>query len=891
MKSIVRTWNVRLVTRLMFFFATAVCVVLFLVSRYRRHPHAFPFASRRDGSTVVPPHRTLPPLQNVRWQPVPDGVISVYAAPDHRIWTQLRSGEPLNKGAFETMIEREYANPDPQYSGGLLLLAESPTGEVPRGRIWFELIHDRDPASRWSHDDHDEPWALLLGYSGVPGKWIERDATEAWDFGNRQIFQWWNTCICRDERRRHFVAQSGRAFFVHGDDVEYFDGAKWKTKTIGRGTKKNYNVELMPEPDNKGIVVLHPPTAPEAPNAPEVVPDTFSRWRDGDWKEMKIWSGSVEWHIQGYNPHMGVGGMWLQSRDGLSFCSFSDASDSVPTHTVGDFQWEHWARTETDEQGRLIVRCDLICKSPQSSAPPHVRELFDEMNRLRSSHNASQSEWLAANHEIELAKAGGVIVLEPDGSSRFSPGDPDQPVGLQAQIPDQRFMVIDTDGARIYAAGKQQAINICPSPPVMIFNPEAPDNVVQLTHTPEFDLHTSPAGFVVDDAGGIIAGRFQGGIFRFNGKAWLPVDGAAGLTARGLAAGHDGILVVLCANSTWRLMTPTSGATYASLEEMVEKNRELIAKAFFDNRLTGHGILNLSIAGDLDKNIWICCPQERLAKVLLGQTWQNLLDVKPSDVATIAAFSSQVYAVRSGNNSADVEGVLFQVRNGELGNSVAPKSCLYASSTMFTDFGPINAADGALWVCETNDGNFAGAVRIDPAGTLSRYPGMRPCCAEASGAVILCTGDTPGLASATAELRVWQNGKVGLPLLVSGFGTGGWGAVASSPAIFAGDKSSIWAFTAAGLQHLRGQSPTTLQADNVLYVIDGANPHPWEHEFGAGALGGRDFDAEGVSTLGYFVMVRTNCSMQPFDSMSTPAFSLQLVPIPKIPSAQKNTGQ
>jgi len=158
---------------------------------------------------------------------------------------------------------------------------------------------------------------------------------------------------------------------------------------------------------------------------------------------------------------------------------------------------------------------------------------------------------------------------------------------------------------------------------------------------------------------------------------------------------------------------------------------------------------------------------------------------------------------------------------------------------------------------------------------------MLPRCADAGGAVFL-SGPVSNF-SASAEMRVWQAGKATTLLPVSGIASGGYRG-AAPPEIFAGDPGSIWAFTATGLQHLRGQGhPMTFKLDDSLYVVDGNNPRQPEDMFGWG----RDYNAVALSKLGYFVLIRDDSSL-PSGSMSTPAFSLRLVPTPNMPTTQPN---
>ena len=779
-------------------------------------------------------------------------------APDHRVWTHLRSDQPLSVTAFKTMIEREYPSPDPQFSGGLLLLAEPPSSEAPHGRIWFELIHKPIHRSFGPPSD-DKPWAMLLGYSGVPGSWIQREATEPWDFGDPQVFSWWNTCISRTDRRRHSMALAGREFFVHGGDVDCFNGYSWTSQAIGRGRDNRYPVELLPEPDGKGFVVLHP-EAPPSPTwtDPGIHPEHVWRWRDGDWHDVAL-PQPLEWHTCDRRPVMGVGGMWVCSRDGLWFAPFDGAAPPVVTPGLGQFAWEY-GFAETDEEGRLCVRSSAIWKVDEPAPPPADQSLKDGSKRpiAQPAHHAPH-------------RAAGVVIREPDGACRFSPGDFQQPFGTQAQLPDLHFSIVDLDGQRIYAGWNTGMSNLCLQPPIMLYTPAAPDNVIQLKHLKKLSLNITEAGFVIDDAGGVIAQEFQHDIVRFNGQDWQPIDALHGVSARALAAGHDGVLVVLAGDNTWRLVSAQSARTYDSLEQLIEKNRELIATAYSRIRLTGYECLKLSISVDFDKNIWICCPTAGLAKVLTANAWQEVMAVSPSDGAMIAAFSSYVYADRSGRVSDDAHGKLARVRNGAIESTRAPDNAVHGPFA----FGPLTAADGSLWVSETDNGNLIGAVRIDPTGAFQRFAHMRPRCADASGAVFL---SAPGFGfSAITELRVWQSGNPLAPL--PDRRDGYW--MARVPPMFADAPGSIWLFSNAGLQHVHGEgsTPLTFKLDDSIWVLHGAARFPPDDPSTSDGWDVIDFEAAGLSKLGYFILLRNN-EWQLGGPHPTPNFSLRLVPIP-----------
>src|SRR5258708_336305 len=91
----------------------AIPIFLFLGFAWaitRRTPHlhenparGFTNPPRRHhlaGSDVPPAHITIPPPENVRWQPLPREIVGVYVAPDQRVWTELHSKSQLGEAGF-----------------------------------------------------------------------------------------------------------------------------------------------------------------------------------------------------------------------------------------------------------------------------------------------------------------------------------------------------------------------------------------------------------------------------------------------------------------------------------------------------------------------------------------------------------------------------------------------------------------------------------------------------------------------------------------------------------------------------------------------------------------------------------------------------------------------
>ena len=114
-------------------------------------------------------------------------------------------------------------------------------------------------------------------------------------------------------------------------------------------------------------------------------------------------------------------------------------------------------------------------------------------------------------------------------------------------------------------------------------------------------------------------------------------------------------------------------------------------------------------------------------------------------------------------------------------------------------------------------------------------------------------------------------------------------AISGQPPPRAGNAGSIWAFTAAGLLHLRGDgNPMTFNVDDPLYVVDGAHRRHPEDKDGWEDPGVRDYNAAALSKLGYFVLMRDD-SFLPTSPIRTPGYSLHLVPIPNVPTTEPNT--
>lgn len=208
------------------------------------------------------------PLRDVRWQPLPQQVKQVFVGPDQRVWhvmslpttpwSQSPPGERADRTVVKRLIEREFARPAPQLWWARPALFEK------AGRVWFIT----------SDGQH------LLGYSGVPGNWLERSlAADRVFAGTAPGHGRFDYAGCN-------LALDGRCFFPDTDGVHTFDGKAWSYDPLAPADARVDRSQraglrgvpiLLPEPDGRGIVAFtHDAQEP------------FWLYRDGKWNRWPV---------------------------------------------------------------------------------------------------------------------------------------------------------------------------------------------------------------------------------------------------------------------------------------------------------------------------------------------------------------------------------------------------------------------------------------------------------------------------------------------------------------------------------------------------------------------------------------------------------------------------
>ncbi len=202
------------------------------------------------GSATIDPPKDIV-LPNVRWQSLPDGVMSAAISPDQRTW-YLLGGESgpreLPQSAIRTVVEREFAKPSPQLQGVFQVFFEAEGIEGPQRaklkRVWLMCPFGRK---------------LLLGYDGK--RWIERRMKSGF---------FWEP----DALRRSFLQFDGGVAFFEQGGCHVISEGKWFYHHLGV-TFPSFNYRTWLEPDGKGLTAWI---------ATDAGPRLW-RFREGAWSE------------------------------------------------------------------------------------------------------------------------------------------------------------------------------------------------------------------------------------------------------------------------------------------------------------------------------------------------------------------------------------------------------------------------------------------------------------------------------------------------------------------------------------------------------------------------------------------------------------------------------
>jgi len=202
-----------------------------------------------DSAVIDPPAVVY--LPKVRWQSLPDGVVSAAVSPDQRIWYLMGGDDGPRKmpqTAIRQVVEREFAKPSPQLQGVVHAFFETEGIQGDRRttvkRVWLMCRSQRN---------------LLLGYDGK--QWIERRMKSGFfgdgGFVRRSFMQFDGGLVVFEPAGCHVLTGSNWIFHDFGWKYGFYDFRVWR------------------EADGKGLTVW-------------VTGDTGARrwgFRDGAWSE------------------------------------------------------------------------------------------------------------------------------------------------------------------------------------------------------------------------------------------------------------------------------------------------------------------------------------------------------------------------------------------------------------------------------------------------------------------------------------------------------------------------------------------------------------------------------------------------------------------------------
>jgi hypothetical protein len=153
----------------------------------------------------------------------------------------------------------------------------------------------------------------------------------------------------------------------------------------------------------------------------------------------------------------------------------------------------------------------------------------------------------------------------------------------------------------------------------MVYQPGARDDIAG---APVTSVATSSGAFCVASDGAVWAERADSGVARFDGKKWTPVPALAG--ERGvtlLVAGSNGE-ILFTAGKKVGMVSGDKVVRAATLEQLVEQNKDAVAKAFPTANPDGLSGGSVALFGDPVGNVWL---REPAMKVFTDAGWQDLL--------------------------------------------------------------------------------------------------------------------------------------------------------------------------------------------------------------------------------------------------------------------------
>ena len=768
-------------------------------------------------------------IRNVRWQPLPDDVRSVYVSPDQRVWLEVghRYGDG-DVAAARKLIEREFRQPMPQLWGVRPVLFE------PDGRVWFDVIFAQ----------------TLLGYDGK--EFIERHTDEQLGFvGN---------CPNHGALRRQTsnLLLGNTRFFPDLGGVHCFDGKNWTYQRLLEGKRGNLDlVALLTASDGNSLFAL----------ASTEKSSSVWEWRDGKWSQ--VWSQPV---AVAQIANFGTG-VLLRTWGGRLLHHPQPAegeNQQFGPYVIAGLQYIH-----TDSTGATALAADKIFQNGQALGPglamSHQQQRFSVLvgKEFARDWNAHASEdsgpipvgpnrvWVQS-HLLDLA-AGKIIDTLPD--TRF-----------------QWLHAVQKNG-RIFVTVR------APNPtarPIMVYTPDAPDDNTSLEPIVLEAARTSyPEDmFAIGSDGTVWTSNLQDELVRFDGKKWtgvtrLPVGRSGWLRqVMGYLVGRGGEVLVQIHDDPRAEAYGTvfvAGDTICRdlpLAKMITDNRKQFVNAFAAPHPSSRSSDWLSIVADKGGNIWV--KEERKLRVLVGNAWIDAGDaltragVPRPEVEYLAGLGdgSRVYlnhfsmAPEPGGQAA----FFGEIKDGALHLMPAPQ--------VFDRLAYLNIIDrdGALWLP-----GFVGVASSKDRQSLAlSIRGQKALRLTEKGVVQEIEDQgMPFLLDQSGNLwlgRVWRNpdnrfnvfrdGKVAGTVTVAasdGLSRVGWRLAGF--ALFSDKPGSVWSCTPTILEHYVAdpQNPAAFTR-KAQYSLAGIRGHVTRIEYSplgyvvvaAGFAGGPDDGKYGV---------------------------------------------
>lgn len=714
-------------------------------------------------------------LSNVRWQPLPRGIEQVFVGPDGRVWYQCFSRSRLASelNDIKTHIESQFREAAPQIALARIVLFE------PGGRVWFYSRHKN----------------TLLGYDGT--RWTTNELQN--DILNYSLVR----CSTRGRLINADVHRfaGGTAWFIARQGVYAFDGENWSYQRLSAGGPTSFSRVWLSVSGDGQLAVAH--VQGEA---------AFWLFRDGRWSEHRVFPIDRAPRVKHLVAEH-ADAIWIVTHpDKLRRLLIDEDGQSALTDEpvppgetrFGGVRVSGVKALYQDATGRIILAADSVGDDNlglqggivivPSNGQPQV------MTNKLAAASRWQSNYLGFQPPIFTA-CGKQVWLFNHGS--------ETPAGLfdiekkefVAHLPDPGFSCFHAvdDAGRLFVSRGTLSLA---AQQIMVFTPDGKEGKTlqasrrQIMERAWTSVTAEGAVWTVDE---------QGQLIRFDDGQWQVVRPASGRDRIGMMlAGGDGVVLVQ-AGSQWVLYRGTDEIGSGQLFGLLEKHRQLLCEAFAPDRRQTPRYMTMTLAGSRDGQLW--CMTNNGVWLLSDDRWHDSIDPllkggsRSGGIEYLAPIGDGSSAFVSDLNMFHDGGRSFvgRIKNGKL--QFAPTPHL-GSVGRHSPLG-VRDREGTLWLAALQGGGGRTsdwttgqlAVRFKKDGTREQLVNAGWArLADAAGNVWL--GEISGHPSDV--LRIWRNGEIVQQLRVPAYEKG---------LLFSDRPGSVYAYTAAGLQHLIADAP------------------------------------------------------------------------------------